>query len=128
MESISHHITPLVVNGLGGGHTHTHTHAHTHTYTHTHTHTHTCEHTDNPHRFNFKKPGTLACLKRDSESFTDGNERFEMVAEACHWDECITLVNLVTRLRGQAYSFYRSCDGSQCMLIIIVDLLIIIFI
>ena len=25
-RSISHHITPLVINGLGGGHTHTHTH------------------------------------------------------------------------------------------------------
>jgi len=24
--SISHHITPLVINSLGGGHTHTHTH------------------------------------------------------------------------------------------------------
>ena len=37
MESISRHITPLVINSLGGGHTHTHT--------------------DNPHRINFKKPG-----------------------------------------------------------------------
>ena len=27
MGSISHHITPLVINSLGGGHTHTHTHA-----------------------------------------------------------------------------------------------------
>ena len=29
------HITPLVINSLGGGHTHTHTHTHmqTHTYT-----------------------------------------------------------------------------------------------
>ena len=34
MGSISHHITPLVINGLGGRHTHTH--AHTHTQTHTH--------------------------------------------------------------------------------------------
>ena len=24
MGSISHHITPLVINSLGGGHTHTH--------------------------------------------------------------------------------------------------------
>ena len=52
--------------------------------------------------------------KGDSESFTDWKERFEMVvAEACYWDECTKLVNLVTRLCGQAYSFYRSCDGSQ---------------
>ena len=48
MGSISHHITPLVINSLGGRHTckhkhtckHTHTHTHTHIYnTHTHTHT-----------------------------------------------------------------------------------------
>ena len=26
MGSISHHITPLVINSLGGGHTHTYTH------------------------------------------------------------------------------------------------------
>ena len=37
MGSISHHITPVVINGLGRGHTHTHT--------------------DNPHRINFKKLG-----------------------------------------------------------------------
>ena len=41
MESISHHITLLVINSLGGGHTHTHANTHT----------------DDPHRFNFKKPG-----------------------------------------------------------------------
>ena len=28
MWSISHHITSLVINSLGGGHTHTHTHLH----------------------------------------------------------------------------------------------------
>ena len=39
MGSISHHITPLVINSLGGGHTHAHTHTHTHTHTRTHTHT-----------------------------------------------------------------------------------------
>ena len=36
-----------------------------------------------------------------------------MIAEGHHWDEHIKLVNLVTRLCGQAYSFYRSCDGRQ---------------
>ena len=30
MRSISHHITPLVINNLGHGHTHTQTHTHTH--------------------------------------------------------------------------------------------------
>ena len=33
MESISHHITPLVIHSLGGGHTHTHTHAYRHSRT-----------------------------------------------------------------------------------------------
>ena len=51
--------------------------------------------------------------KGDLENFTDWKERFEMVAEAYHWDERTKFVNLVTRLCGQAYSFYRSCDGSQ---------------
>ena len=45
MGSISRHITPLVINSLGGGHTRKHTHTHIHT------------HTDDPHRINFKKPG-----------------------------------------------------------------------
>ena len=34
MGSISYHITPLVINSLGGRHTHTHTHTRTHTHTH----------------------------------------------------------------------------------------------
>jgi len=38
-SSISHHIMPLVINSLGGGHTHTHTH------------------TDIADKSNFKKPG-----------------------------------------------------------------------
>ena len=33
MESISRHITPLVINSLGGGHTHTHTQTQTHIQT-----------------------------------------------------------------------------------------------
>ena len=33
MGSISHHITPLVINSLGGGHTHTHKHTHANTHT-----------------------------------------------------------------------------------------------
>ena len=36
-----------------------------------------------------------------------------MVAEACHWDEYIKLINLVTRLCGQVNCFHRSCDGNQ---------------
>ena len=60
-----------------------------------------------------KFSGEMDSGKGDSESFTDWKERFEMVAEACHWDECTKLVNLVTRLCGQAYSFYRSCGANQ---------------
>ena len=40
MGSISHHIAPLVISSLGGGHTHTHKHIYR-----------------RPHRNNFKKPG-----------------------------------------------------------------------
>ena len=29
------------------------------------------------------------------------------------WDERAKLINLNTRLRGQAYSFYRSCTAQQ---------------
>ena len=43
MGSISHHITPLVINSLRGGHTHTHTQTHMHTFV---------------DRSNSKKPGT----------------------------------------------------------------------
>jgi len=45
--SISHHITPLVINTLRGGHI----------YTHIHTNTYTQTHTDFVERSNFKKPG-----------------------------------------------------------------------
>ena len=56
-----------------------------------------------------KFSGEVDSSKGDSESFTDWKEKFEMVAEAYHWDDRTKLV----RLRGQAYSFYRSCDGNQ---------------
>ena len=47
MGSISHHIIPLVVHSLGGGHTHTHTNTHKLTRIQTFT-----------DRNNSKKPGT----------------------------------------------------------------------
>lgn len=40
-------------------------------------------------------------------------EQFEMVASLCKWDEFAKLINLVTRLKGQAYAYYRSCDSQQ---------------
>ena len=41
---MSHHIMPLVVHSLEGGHTHARPHTHTHTHTHTYTHTHAYRH------------------------------------------------------------------------------------
>ena len=52
-------------------------------------------------------------LEGDAESFTDWIEQLELIAEACRWNSQSKLVNLVTRLRGQAYSFYRSCTADQ---------------
>ena len=49
----------------------------------------------------------------DGETFRDWKEQFELVASACKWDPQAKLVNLVTRLRGQAYAFYRSCTPLQ---------------
>ena len=45
--------------------------------------------------------------------FMDWIEQFELVASACHWDDRAKLVNLTTRLRGQAFAFYRSCSTQQ---------------
>ena len=48
-----------------------------------------------------------------SETFQEWREQFEMVAGLGGWDHQAKLVNLTTRLRGQAYSFYRSCSLQQ---------------
>ena len=56
MGFISCHITPLVVNSLGGRDTCKRTHTRMHTSTHAHKHTHTHAHTHVPHGINFKKP------------------------------------------------------------------------
>ena len=36
-------------------------------------------------------------------------EQFKMVASVSHWDPQTKLENLTTRLKGQAYMFYRPC-------------------
>ena len=36
-----------------------------------------------------------------------------MIAEVCRWDSKAKLVNMVTRLRGEAYAFYKSCSLQQ---------------
>ena len=48
MQSISRHITLLVINSIGRTHTHTQTHTHT----------------DDPHWINFKKPGVRRTGRR----------------------------------------------------------------
>ena len=51
--------------------------------------------------------------KIEEESFAEWLEQFEMMAVACQWDEPAKLINLVTWLKGQEYSFYCSCDTNQ---------------
>ncbi len=52
-------------------------------------------------------------LSEGGEKFQDWIEQLEMVASICHWDNRTKLVNLTTRLKGQAYAFYRSCTTQQ---------------
>ena len=47
------------------------------------------------------------------ETFEDWIEMLEMIASICGWDERTKLVNLTTRLRGQAYAFYKSCPEEK---------------
>ena len=52
-------------------------------------------------------------MSKDSDTFVDWSEQFQLVAEACQWSDQVKLVNLATRLKGQAYAFYRSCSPPQ---------------
>ena len=45
----------------------------------------------------------------EPQDFVEWIEQFELVASAFNWSEQAKLVNLTTRLKGQAYSFYRAC-------------------
>lgn len=49
----------------------------------------------------------------DEEAFLDWHEQFESVALLGGWTDHGKLVNLTTRLRGAAYSFYRSCPTDK---------------
>ena len=49
----------------------------------------------------------------DVDTFQDWLEQFEMIANVCGWSPQAKLVNLVTRLRGQAYAFFCSCTTQQ---------------
>ena len=46
----------------------------------------------------------------DMDTFQEWIEQFEMIASVCGWSARAKLINLVTRLRGQAYAFFRSCS------------------
>ena len=52
-------------------------------------------------------------LDSDGETFLEWVEQFELVAGMCGWNDQAKLVNLTTRLRGQAYAFYRTCTPKQ---------------
>ena len=49
----------------------------------------------------------------NKETIKEWLEQFEMIAEVCRWDSKAKLVNMVTRLRGEAYAFYKSCSLQQ---------------
>ena len=55
----------------------------------------------------FGQPGV------EVETFQEWLEQFELVAAVGHWDQSAKLANLVTRLKGQAFAFFRSCPAEQ---------------
>ena len=52
-------------------------------------------------------------IAKDSDTFVDWSEQFQLVTEACQWSDQVKLVNLAIRLKGQAYAFYWSCSPVQ---------------
>ena len=46
-------------------------------------------------------------------SFSGWHKQLEMVASMCQWSEQVKLVNIATRLKGEAYAVYRSCTSTQ---------------
>ena len=51
--------------------------------------------------------------QRDGETFEDWLDHFEAVARIARWDMGFKLVHLISALRGNAKSFYRSCTPTQ---------------
>ena len=47
------------------------------------------------------------------ETFEDWLSQFEMAAEVCGWEGKGKLAHLVTRLKGQALSYYHSCPPAE---------------
>ena len=52
-------------------------------------------------------------ITEGGETVVEWLEQLELVAAAYRWDEPNKLVNLVTRLKGQAFAFYRSCEEKK---------------
>ena len=46
------------------------------------------------------------------KTFQEWLDQFEM-ADVCNWSLQARLINLITRLRGQTYAFFRSCTMEQ---------------
>ena len=47
------------------------------------------------------------------DSFQDWIGQFELVAEIYRWNKQAKFMHLITRLRGEAFQFYRSCSKHQ---------------
>lgn len=47
------------------------------------------------------------------ETIVEWLEQFELVAAVPYWDQSAKLANLVTRLKGSAFAFFRSCPVEQ---------------
>ena len=47
------------------------------------------------------------------ETIEEWLEQFELVAAVARWDQSAKLANLVTRLKGPAFAFFRSCPIDQ---------------
>ena len=60
-----------------------------------------------------KFSGELSDGGFDMDIFQDWLEQFELVANVLSWSSQAKLVNLIARLQGQAYSFFRSCTLEQ---------------
>ena len=58
-------------------------------------------------------PAWTASTNGEGDTFLELVEQFELIAEMCGWNDRAKLVNLNTRLCGQAYSFYRTCTPKE---------------
>ena len=46
-------------------------------------------------------------------TFSEWHEQLELVASMWQWSDQLKLINVLTRLGGTAYAFYRSCTGDE---------------